>query len=57
MEVLKKVFPAILDMKNAKKVQKKDLFQNSANDRMTHFDICVVVKRCRDNNGAKIVHV
>ena len=57
MEVLKKVFPAILGMKNAKKVQKKDLFQNSANDRMTHFDICVVVKRCRDNNGAKIVHV
>ena len=40
---IKKMFPAVLDMKNAKKI----VFQNSAKDRMTHFNISVAVKRGR----------
>ena len=34
------MFPTTLDMKDAKKVQKKtSFFKNSAVDRMTHFNI------------------
>ena len=32
------MLPTILDIKNANKVQKKKKNQNSAKDRMTHFD-------------------
>ena len=46
-ELLKKMFPAILDTKNSNKVQKN--FQYSTKDRMTHFNIFVDVKRRRDN--------
>ena len=39
------MFPTTLDVKNANKVQKK-IFQNSTKDRMTRFNVSVVVK-CR----------
>ena len=48
MALIKKMFPAILDMKNAK-VQKV-FFQNSTKDRTTHFNISVTVKRGRNKN-------
>ena len=50
MKVVKKIFPTIVDMKNANKVQKRFL-QNSKKDRMTHFNASVTVKRRRDDNN------
>ena len=47
MELLKKLFPTILDMKNAKKAV--FFFSNSTKDRMTHFNICVAVNHHIDN--------
>ena len=38
MELLKKNIPAILDMKNANKVE-GNFFQNSTSNRMTNFNI------------------
>ena len=38
MELLKKMFPPILDMKNGNKVQEQ-FFENNAEDGMTHFII------------------
>ena len=43
-----KMFPTIQDAKNADTV-KKDFFQNSTKDRMTHFNISVTLKHHRDN--------
>ena len=55
MELLKKMFPTILDMKNAKKVQKKKKKKNpsSTKDRMVYFSICVTVKHQRHNKNLK----
>ena len=52
MELLEKMFPTTLDMKNPYKVQKKKKkkIQKSATDRMTYNYIYVGVKHCRDNN-------
>ena len=51
-ELLEKMFPTTLDMKNPYKVQKKKKkkIQKSATDRMTYNYIYVGVKHCRDNN-------
>ena len=46
MKLLEKMFPGG-EMKNANRVHKKN-FKNSAKDRMTHFNITVAVKCCRD---------
>ena len=48
MELLKKMFSTVLDMKNANKIKKK--IKNTTKDRMTHFDISAAVKRGRDNS-------
>ena len=46
-----KMFPTILDMKNANRKQKKNFFfQNSTNKRMTYFNVSAVLKRRGDNN-------
>ena len=47
MELLKKMFPTVLDMKYANKIKK---FKNTTKDRMTHFDISAAVKRGRVNS-------
>ena len=44
MELLKRMFPTILDMKNAKKNN-----QNSTKNRMTDLNISVPVKHRRDS--------
>ena len=49
MELLKKMFPLILDIKNANRLQ--NFFQNSAKERVTSFNISATVKRRRDNNN------
>ena len=46
MKLLEKMFPEE-KMKNANRVHKK-ILKNSAKDRMTHFNITVAVKCCRD---------
>ena len=53
MELLKKMFPTILDMKNAKKVQKKKKNPSSTKDRMVYFSISVTVKHQRHNKNLK----
>ena len=54
MELLKKMFPKMLNMKNANKVQKKKkFFQNSTKDIMTYSNNSVIVKRCRDDNNQR----
>ena len=47
MEVLRKIFLTILDMKNAYRAQ-HNFFQNCAKDRMTDFNISVTAKYRRD---------
>ena len=46
--VVKMSLLTILDMKNANRAQ-KFIFQSSTKNRMTHFNIFVLVKRHRDN--------
>ena len=53
MELLKKMFPKMLNMKNANKVQKKKFFQNSTKDIMTYSNNSVIVKRRRDDNNQR----
>ena len=49
VEVLVKMsLLTILGMKNANRAQ-KFIFQNSTKNRMTHFNISVLLKRHRDN--------
>ena len=43
-----KMFPPKLNMKNSNRVQKM-FFQNSTKDRITHFNISVIVKSRGDN--------
>ena len=50
MELLKK---KMLNMKNANKVQKKKIFQNSTKDIMTYSNNSVIVKRRRDDNNQR----
>ena len=45
MELLKKLFPKILNMKNANKIK----------DRMTQFNMSVAVKRRRDHNSSSLL--
>ena len=47
MELLKKMFPTMLDMINANRLQ-KFFFQSTTKDRMTHFNIFVALKHHRD---------
>ena len=50
MELLKKMFPSILDIQNANnKRQKYIFFQINTKDRMTHFNSSVIAKYRRDS--------
>ena len=50
MELLKKMFPSILDIQNANnKRQKYIFFQSNTKDRMTHFNSFVIAKYRRDS--------
>ena len=53
MELLRKTFLIILDIKNASRARKVVVvfFQNSKIDKITNFNISVAVKPRRDNNG------
>ena len=55
MELLQKMFPSILDMKNANRTEKIFL-QNRTEDRITYFNISVTVKRRRDNNITNLTY-
>ena len=55
MELLQKMFPSILDMKNANRAEKIFL-QNRTEDRITYFNISVTVKRRRDNNITNLTY-
>ena len=55
MELLQKMFPSILDMKNANRAE-KILLQNGTEDRITYFNISVTVKRRRDNNITNLTY-
>lgn len=50
MEMLKKNAPYNIRHKKCQHIAKKFHFQNSANDRMHHFNVSVAVKCCRDND-------
>lgn len=53
MELLRKTFLIILDIKNASRARKVVVvfFQNSKIDKITNFNVSVAVKPHRDNNG------
>ena len=55
MGLLQKMFPSILDMKNANRAEKIFL-QNRTEDRITYFNISVTVKRRRDNNITNLTY-
>ena len=55
MELLQKMFPSILDMKNANRAE-KILLQNGTEDRITYFNISATVKRRRDNNITNLTY-
>ena len=55
MELLQKMFPSILDMKNANRAE-KILLQNGTEDRITYFNISVTVRRRRDNNITNLTY-
>ena len=55
MELLQKMSPSILDMKNANRTEKIFL-QNRTEDRITYFNISVTVKRRRDNNITNLTY-
>ena len=55
MELLQKMFPSILDMKNANRAEKIFL-QNRTEDRITYFNISVTLKRRRDNNITNLTY-
>ena len=53
MELLRKTFLIILDIKNASRARKVVVvfFKNSKIDKITNFNVSVAVKPRRDNNG------